>query len=52
MEKIKKKQIDEILQIFGIQQSIGMIGCPYNNVVTETEYKIIKTKFIKQKTFS
>lgn len=47
-----KKQIDEILQTFRIQQSISMTGCPYNNVVTETKYKIIKTKSIKQKIFS
>lgn len=51
-KEFKNKQIDEILQTFGIQRSLSMKGCPYDNAVAEATYKIIKTEFVKQKTFS
>lgn len=50
-KEFQNKQIDEVLQTFGIQRSLSMKGCPYDNAVTEATYKIIKTEFVKQKHF-
>ena len=50
--EFKNKQIDAVLQAFGIKRSLSMKGCPYDNAVAEATYKIIKTEFINQRTFS
>lgn len=42
--------IDETLGTFGIQRSLSMKGCPYDNA--EVTYKIIKTEIVKGRTFS
>lgn len=50
--EFKNKLIDETLDTFGIQRSLSMKGCPYDNAVAEATYKIIKTEFVKGRTFS
>lgn len=48
--EFKNKRIDETLDTFGIQRSLSMKGCPYDNAVAT--YKIIKTEFVKGRIFS
>ena len=50
--EFKNKQIDETMKAFEIQRSLSMKGCPYDNAGAEATYKIIKTEFINQRTFS
>ncbi|KAA1035036.1 transposase, partial [Macrococcus equipercicus] len=40
--------IDEVLDTFGIQRSLSMKGCPYDNAVAEATFKAMKTEFINQ----
>ncbi len=39
------KLITEALETFGIQRSLSMKGCPYDNAVAEAMYKVFKTEF-------
>lgn len=50
--EFKNRLIDETLEAFNIERSLSMKGCPYDNAVAEATYKIIKTEFVKNKTFS
>lgn len=50
--EVKNRQIDDLLQTFGIERSLSMKGYPYDNAVAESTYKMIKTEFIKQRTFT
>ena len=50
--EFKNKQIDEILKAFKIEGSFSVKGWAYDNAVAEATYKIIKTEFINQRTFS
>ncbi|MDR3260128.1 MAG: hypothetical protein LBT51_11015 [Fusobacteriaceae bacterium] len=47
----KNKFIDEILGVFSIECSLSTKGCPYDNAVAKTTFKIIKTKFINKRFF-
>ncbi|MBY0224152.1 IS3 family transposase, partial [Sporosarcina aquimarina] len=47
----KNKLIDEALETFGIQRSLSMKGCPYDNAVAESMFNIVKTEFTKQAHF-
>ncbi len=49
--EFKNKLIDETLRTFSIERSLSMKGCPYDNAVAESTYKIIKTEFVKQYKF-
>ncbi|WP_183863634.1 IS3 family transposase, partial [Pectinatus brassicae] len=49
--EFKNKLIEETLEVFNIKRSLSMKGCPYDNAVAEATYKIIKTEFVKNKTF-
>jgi transposase InsO family protein len=49
--EFKNKLIDDTLSTFGINRSLSMKGCPYDNAVAEATFKIIKTEFIRQYTF-
>lgn len=40
--EFKNKIIDEILEVFDIERSLSMQGCPYDNDVAEATYKVIK----------
>ncbi|MSS11331.1 IS3 family transposase [Clostridium sp. WB02_MRS01] len=37
----------QTLETFHIHRSLNMKGCPYDNAVAESTFKIIKTEFIK-----
>lgn len=50
--EFKNVIIDETLEAFKIQRSLSHKGCPYDNAVAEATYKIIKTEFTKNKTFT
>lgn len=49
--EFKNKLIDEVIETFGIQRSLSMKGCPYDNAVAESTYKLIKTEFAKNRYF-
>ncbi len=50
--EFKNKLIDELLSTFNIQRSLSKKGCPYDNAVAEATFKIIKTEFVFNETFS
>lgn len=49
--EFKNKAIDETLEAFHINRSLSMKGCPYDNAVAESTFKIIKTEFVKNERF-
>ena len=38
--------IDELLESFQINHSLSMMGCPYDNAVAESTFKMIKAEFV------
>ena len=50
--EFKNKLIDETLEAFDIKRSLSMKGCPYDNAVAEATYKIIKTEFVRNRSFA
>lgn len=50
--EFKNKVIEEVLKTFKIQRSLSKKGCPFDNAVAEAGYKIIKTEFAFNRTFS
>ena len=49
--EFKNHLIDEVIETFGIKRSLSMKGCPYDNAVAESTYKIIKTEFARNSIF-
>lgn len=49
--EFKNQIIDEILDVFEIERSLSMKGCPYDSVLSEATYKVIKTEFAKNQKF-
>lgn len=49
--EFKNQVIDETLKTFHICRSLSMKGCPYDNAVAETTFKIIKTEFVQGQSF-
>lgn len=47
----KNYSIDEILAAFGITRSLSTKGDPYDNPVAEATFKIIKTEFVRRRSF-
>jgi putative transposase len=43
--------MDELLDSFQIQRSLSMKGCPYDNAVAESTFKMIKAEFIASRRF-
>ncbi|WP_375337607.1 IS3 family transposase [Domibacillus sp. PGB-M46] len=39
------------MKTFGVERSLSMKGCSYDNTVAEATFKIIKTEFIHQMKF-
>lgn len=37
--------------VFQIRRSLSVKGCPYDNAVTEAQFKIIKTEFVRSRRF-
>lgn len=50
--EFKNKVIEETLNAFNITRSLSHKGCPYDNAVAEATFKIIKTEFVKNQTFT
>lgn len=50
-DKFKNQVIDEILNAVKIEHSLSIQRYPYNNAVTETMYKVIKTEFVNHQIF-
>ena len=44
--------IDDVLSTFGIKRSLSRKGNPYDNAVAETQFKTIKTEFVRKHIFS
>lgn len=43
--------IDELLDSFQISRSLSMKGCPYDNAVAESTFKMIKAEFVSCRRF-
>lgn len=50
--EFKNKILDETLDVFHIQRSLSMKGCPYDNAVAEATFKIVKTEFVRNRAFA
>mgnify|MGYP001948258821 CR=1 FL=1 len=49
--EFKNYCIDEMLETFGIARSLSAKGTPYDNAVAEATFKIIKTEFVRRRSF-
>ena len=49
--EFKNQLIDEMLDVFHIKRSLSMRGCPYDNAVAESNFKMFKTEFVKGRNF-
>jgi putative transposase len=43
--------LDEYLKEFGIERSLSLKGCPYDNTVVEATFKAVKTEFLSNTIF-
>jgi len=43
--------IDELLDVFQIKRSLSLKGCPYDNAVAESTFKMIKSVFVNRRIF-
>ena len=43
--------IDELLHAFGINRSLSLKGCPYDNAVAEATFKLVKFEFVYRRVF-
>ena len=50
--EFKNGEIDGLLKAFDIKHSLSRKGTPYDNAVSETTFKAMKTEFINQHCFS
>ncbi|MDD7306053.1 MAG: IS3 family transposase, partial [Peptoniphilaceae bacterium] len=50
-KEFDNKEIDNILDIFGINRSLSKKTSPYDNAVAEAVNKVMKTEFIYQRNF-
>ena len=50
--EFKNQLIENTLKTFEITRSLSHKGCPYDNAVAEATFKIIKTEFVRNQTFS
>ncbi|QDQ02711.1 transposase [Lysinibacillus fusiformis] len=51
-KEFDNKLISKALETFGIQRSLSMKGCPYNNAVGEAMFKVFKIEFANGEHFS
>ena len=49
--EFKNKDIDKIINTFGITLSLSRKGNPYDNAVSESIYSILKTEFVNNEQF-
>lgn len=50
--EFKNKEINKVLNTFGIKRSLSAKGMPYDNAVSEAGMKVIKTEFIYHERFN
>lgn len=50
--EFKNQLIDKMFDVFQMKRSLSMKGCTYDNVVAESNFKILKTEFVKGRSFS
>ena len=50
--EFKNQLIEETLETSSITRSLSHKGCPYDNAVAEATFKIIKTEFVQNQTFT
>lgn len=50
--EFKNQTIEELLETFDIERSLSHKGCLYDNAVAEAAFKIIKTEFVWNETFT
>ncbi len=50
--EFKNSTIDDLIETFKIKRSLSKKGCPYDNAVAEAAFKVFKTEFVYQHTFS
>lgn len=43
--------IDEVLETFNIERSLSLKGCPFDNAVAESTFKIFKAEFVHGRNF-
>ena len=46
------RELDSLLDAFGIARSLSMKGCPYDNAVAESTFKSFKAEFVYRRIFS
>lgn len=44
--------IDDVIATFDIKRSLSLKGCPYDNAVAESTFKIFKTEFVHGRNFA
>lgn len=44
--------IDEVLESFHIKRSLSLKGCPYDNAVAKSTFKIFKSEFVYRRNFT
>lgn len=49
--EFKNQIIDEVLSTFHISRSLSLKGCPYDNAVAESTFKIFKSEFVYGRNF-
>ena len=49
--EFKNDILNDVLTEFQIKRSLSKKGCPYDNAVAEAQFKIIKTEFVRSRTF-
>ncbi len=49
--EFKNSLLDDLLKEFNIKRSLSAKGCPYDNAVAESQFKIIKTEFVRFRRF-
>jgi transposase InsO family protein len=50
--EFKNSIIEGVLKTFKIKRSLSKKGCPYDNAVAESTFKIVKTEFVNNDKFS
>lgn len=50
--EFNNKLIDEIMEIFSIKRSLSLKGCPFDNAVAESTFKIFKAEFVRGRNFA
>ena len=50
--EFNNKLIDEIMDTFSIKRSLSLKGCPFDNAVAESTFKIFKAEFVRGRNFT